>query len=149
MLMTPRATGYRGHDGDAIGGARSSAGAWVGSATYGCQKRTWRMTDGQTPDREQGVAPTAGLDGDQPTGAASGPDGNLKVLFLKSGNIKRVVNPTAPLKLVLNFCGNQTASEASNLCSRHTRTMNPGRKRKVTYVEKKKFGGFYCLFNGA
>ena len=39
------------------------------------------------------IATTAGLDGDQPTGAAIGPDGNLYVVFLKNGNVKRVLNP--------------------------------------------------------
>jgi hypothetical protein len=49
-------------------------GALIGPATY--------------------IATTAGLDGDQPTGAAIGPDGNLYVAFLKNGNIKRVLNPS-------------------------------------------------------
>jgi len=48
-------------------------GALVGPATY--------------------IATTAGLDGDQPTGAVIGPDGNLYVAFLKNGNIKRVLSP--------------------------------------------------------
>jgi hypothetical protein len=39
------------------------------------------------------IATTAGLDGDQPTAAAIGPDGNLYVGFLKSGNVKRILNP--------------------------------------------------------
>jgi hypothetical protein len=51
----------------------AQTGAWVGPATY--------------------IATTAGLDGDQPTGAAIGPDGNLYVVFLKNGNVKRVINP--------------------------------------------------------
>ena len=34
------------------------------------------------------IATTAGLDGNQPTAAALGPDGNLYVGFLKSGDIK-------------------------------------------------------------
>jgi hypothetical protein len=41
------------------------------------------------------IATTAGLDGDQPTAAALGPDGNLYVGFLKSGNVKRIVNPAS------------------------------------------------------
>jgi hypothetical protein len=41
------------------------------------------------------VAPFAGLAGDLPTSTALGPDGKLYVGFLKSGNIKRVVNPSA------------------------------------------------------
>jgi hypothetical protein len=39
------------------------------------------------------IATNAGLDGNQPTAAALGPDGNLYVGFLKSGNVKRIVNP--------------------------------------------------------
>lgn len=39
------------------------------------------------------IATTAGLDGDQPTAAAIGPDGDLYVAFLKSGNVKRILNP--------------------------------------------------------
>ncbi len=39
------------------------------------------------------IATTAGLDGSQPTAAALGPDGNLYVGFLKSGDIKKIVNP--------------------------------------------------------
>jgi hypothetical protein len=44
--------------------------------------------DGVSP-----VAPGLGLSGDLPTAVALGPDGNLYVGFLKSGNIKRVTNP--------------------------------------------------------
>lgn len=39
------------------------------------------------------IATTAGLDGDQPTAAAFGPDGNLYVAFLKNGNVKRIISP--------------------------------------------------------
>jgi hypothetical protein len=39
------------------------------------------------------IATTAGLDGNQPTAAAIGPDGNLYVGFLKNGNVKRVLGP--------------------------------------------------------
>src|SRR5262249_12314454 len=60
-------------------------GAWVGPATY--------------------IATTAGLDGDQPTGAAIGPDGNLYVVFLKSGNVKRVVNPAVGNTQVVQSVG--------------------------------------------
>jgi hypothetical protein len=41
------------------------------------------------------IATTAGLDGDQPTAAALGPDGNLYIGFLKNGNVKRILNPGA------------------------------------------------------
>jgi hypothetical protein len=60
-------------------------GAWVGPATY--------------------IATTAGLDGDQPTGAAIGPDGNLYVVFLKSGNIKRILNPAVGTTQVVQSVG--------------------------------------------
>ncbi len=39
------------------------------------------------------IATTAGLDGNQPTAVALGPDGNLYVGFLKSGDVKRIINP--------------------------------------------------------
>lgn len=50
-----------------------NTGALVGGSTY--------------------IASTAGLDGNQPTAAAIGPDGNLYVGFLKNGNVKRILNP--------------------------------------------------------
>ncbi|HKE26768.1 MAG TPA: hypothetical protein VKB88_30660 [Bryobacteraceae bacterium] len=40
------------------------------------------------------VAFTLGLSGDLPTAVALGPDGKLYVGFLKSGNVKRVTNPS-------------------------------------------------------
>ncbi len=51
------------------------------------------------------IATTAGLDGDQPTAAALGPDSNLYVAFLKSGNIKRVVNPSFGTTQVVQSVG--------------------------------------------
>jgi hypothetical protein len=39
------------------------------------------------------LVPTAGLQGNQTTSIALGPDGNLYVGFLKNGNIVRIVNP--------------------------------------------------------
>jgi hypothetical protein len=51
------------------------------------------------------IATTAGLDGDQPTGAAIGPDGNLYVVFLKSGNVKRVLNPGSGITQVVQSVG--------------------------------------------
>ena len=50
-----------------------NTGAFIGAASY--------------------IATTAGLDGNQPTAAALGPDGKLYIGFLKNGNIKRIVNP--------------------------------------------------------
>ena len=40
------------------------------------------------------LAPNFGLQGNQPTSLALGPDGNLYIGFLKNGNIVRLVNPT-------------------------------------------------------
>jgi hypothetical protein len=63
----------------------SQTGAFVGPAAY--------------------IATTAGLDGDQPTAAAIGPDGNLYVAFLKNGNIKRVLNPAVGNTQVVQSIG--------------------------------------------
>ena len=52
------------------------------------------------------IATTAGLDGSQPTAAAIGPDGNLYVAFLKSGNIKRILNPGVGTTQVVQSVGN-------------------------------------------
>lgn len=52
------------------------------------------------------IATTAGLDGNQPTAAALGPDGNLYVGFLKSGNIKKIVNPGSGTTQVVQSVGN-------------------------------------------
>lgn len=52
------------------------------------------------------IATTAGLDGNQPTAAAIGPDGNLYVGFLKNGNIKRVLNPGVGTAQVVQSVGN-------------------------------------------
>jgi hypothetical protein len=52
------------------------------------------------------IATTAGLDGSQPTAAAIGPDGNLYVGFLKSGNIKRILNPGTGSAQVVQSVGN-------------------------------------------
>ncbi len=52
-----------------------------------------------------GIATTAGLDGDQPTALALGPDGNLYVGFLKNGNIKKIVNPGVGTTQVVQSVG--------------------------------------------
>jgi hypothetical protein len=52
------------------------------------------------------IATTAGLDGSQPTAAALGPDSNLYVGFLKSGNVKRNVSPWAGTTQVVQSVGN-------------------------------------------
>jgi sugar lactone lactonase YvrE len=51
------------------------------------------------------IATTVGLGGDQPTGAAIGPDGNLYIAFLKNGNIKRIVNPASGTTQVVQSVG--------------------------------------------
>ena len=52
------------------------------------------------------IATTAGLDGSQPTALALGPDGNLYVGFLKSGNVKRIINPGVGTTQVVQSVGN-------------------------------------------
>jgi len=52
------------------------------------------------------IATTAGLDGNQPTAAAFGPDGNLYVGFLKNGNVKKIVNPGSGVTQVVQSVGN-------------------------------------------
>jgi hypothetical protein len=62
-----------------------STGAFVGPSAY--------------------IAVTAGLDGNQPTAAALGPDGSLYVGFLKSGDIKRILNPSQGTTQVVQKIG--------------------------------------------
>jgi hypothetical protein len=52
------------------------------------------------------IATTAGLDGNQPTAVALGPDGSLYVGFLKSGNVKRILNPGVGSTQVVQSVGN-------------------------------------------
>ncbi len=52
------------------------------------------------------IATTAGLDGNQPTAVALGPDGNLYVGFLKSGNVKKIINPGVGTTQVVQSVGN-------------------------------------------
>src|SRR5215470_3965051 len=52
------------------------------------------------------IATTAGLDGNQPTAAALGPDGSLYVAFLKNGNIKRIIDPSHGTTQVVQSVGN-------------------------------------------
>ena len=52
------------------------------------------------------IATTAGLDGNQPTALAMGPDGRLYVGFLKSGNVKRILNPGVGSTQVVQSVGN-------------------------------------------
>ena len=52
------------------------------------------------------IATTAGLDGNQPTAVALGPDGNLYVGFLKSGDIKKIINPGAGTTQIVQKIGN-------------------------------------------
>jgi hypothetical protein len=59
------------------------------------------------------IATTAGLDGDQPTAAAIGPDGNLYVGFLKNGNVKRVLNPGSGTTQVVQSVGGTPSGHPS------------------------------------
>jgi hypothetical protein len=59
------------------------------------------------------IATTGGLDGNQPTAAAIGPDGNLYVGFLKNGNVKRVVSPGAGSTQSVQSVGNTPQSHAA------------------------------------
>ena len=52
------------------------------------------------------IATTAGLDGNQPTALAIGPDGSLYVGFLKNGNVKRILNPGVGTTQVVQSVGN-------------------------------------------
>jgi hypothetical protein len=70
-----------------------NTGAFTGAATY--------------------IATTAGLDGNQPTAAALGPDGKLYVGFLKSGNIKGIVNPETGSTQTVESVGNTPQGHAA------------------------------------
>ena len=59
------------------------------------------------------IATTAGLDGSQPTAAALGPDGNLYVGFLKSGDIKRIINPGTGTTQVVQKIGGTPSGHAA------------------------------------
>jgi hypothetical protein len=59
------------------------------------------------------IATTAGLDGNQPTATALGPDGKLYVGFLKSGNIKRIVNPDTGSTQTVESVGNTPQGHAA------------------------------------
>jgi hypothetical protein len=59
------------------------------------------------------IATTAGLDGNQPTAAAMGPDGNLYVGFLKNGNVKRVLTPGVGATQVVISVGNTPQGHAA------------------------------------
>jgi hypothetical protein len=59
------------------------------------------------------IATTAGLDGNQPTAAAIGPDGNLYVGFLKNGNVKRILNPGSGTTQVVQGVGGTPSGHPS------------------------------------
>ena len=62
----------------------------------GVKRLVFNLTnDTLTLSEQQAIASTAGLDGDNPTAIALGPDGNVYVGFLKNGNVKRIVSPYA------------------------------------------------------
>ncbi len=63
-----------------------NTGAFIGAASY--------------------IATTGGLDGNQPTAAALGPDGKLYVGFLKNGNVKRIVGPETGSAQAVESVGN-------------------------------------------
>jgi hypothetical protein len=52
------------------------------------------------------IATTAGLDGNQPTALALGPDGSLYVGFLKNGNVKRILEPGVGTTQMVQSVGN-------------------------------------------
>jgi hypothetical protein len=59
------------------------------------------------------IATTAGLDGNQPTAAAIGPDGNLYVGFVKNGNVKRIVSPGTGSTQTVQSVGNTPQGHAA------------------------------------
>ena len=59
------------------------------------------------------IATTSGLDGSQPTAAALGPDGNLYVGFLKSGDVKRIINPGSGTTQVVQKIGSTPSGHAA------------------------------------
>jgi len=75
------------------------------SAERGVLRLSVDPTTGIALGESSYIATTAGLDGNQPTAAALGPDGNLYVAFLKSGNIKRIVNPAVGTTQVVQSVG--------------------------------------------
>jgi hypothetical protein len=75
------------------------------SISRGVLRTALDPTTGRLVGPSSYIATTAGLDGDQPTAAALGPDGNLYVGFLKSGNVKRIVNPGVGTTQVVQSVG--------------------------------------------
>ncbi len=59
------------------------------------------------------IATTAGLDGNQPTATALGPDGKLYVGFLKNGNVKRVISPDIGTTQTVESVGNTPQGHAA------------------------------------
>jgi len=59
------------------------------------------------------IATTAGLDGNQPTATALGPDGKLYIGFLKSGNVKRIVSPDTGTTQTVESVGNTPQGHAA------------------------------------
>ena len=70
-----------------------NTGAFIGAASY--------------------IATTAGLDGNQPTATALGPDGKLYVGFLKSGNVKRIAAPDSGTAQTVESVGNTPQGHAA------------------------------------
>jgi len=77
-------------------------------AAHGARSQYRRALGGSTY-----IATTAGLDGNQPTAAAIGPDGNLYVGFLKNGNVKRIVSPATGSTQAVQSVGNTPQGHAA------------------------------------
>lgn len=61
----------------------------------GVKRLVFNLTNDTLTTNQTGIATTAGLEGDNPTAIALGPDGDVYVGFLKNGNVKRILNPYA------------------------------------------------------
>ena len=83
------------------------------STARGILRTVFNPTTGALVGPSTYIATTAGLDGDQPTAAAIGPDGNLYVGFLKNGNVKRVINPGSVTTQVVQSVGGTPSGHPS------------------------------------
>jgi hypothetical protein len=103
---TPATCGQVAHDG--AGNAYITQGVVDTKVTPSVARGVLRVpvrSTGALTTSAAYIATTAGLDGNQPTAAAIGPDGNLYVAFLKSGNIKRIVGPAIGSTQVVQSVG--------------------------------------------
>lgn len=76
------------------------------SVSRGILRTVIDPTTGQLIGPSAYIATTAGLDGNQPTALALGPDGSLYVGFLKSGNVKKILNRGVGTTQVVQSVGN-------------------------------------------